>query len=106
MSLVLEYPWWFVLFCIVAGIAYSGVLYYRNNKLNELQGWLLKTLSVCRFIVITLLSFLLLSPLLNIIEREVEKPVIVIAQDNSESIVTGKDSSFYNHQYKQKLQKL
>ncbi len=106
MSILLEYPWWFVIFCITSGLLYSGVLYYRNNKLNELAKWLVKTLFVFRFVVVTLLSFLLLSPLLNSIEREVEKPVVVIAQDNSESIVIGKDSSFYQTQYKQKLQTL
>jgi len=106
MSIVLEYPSWFVVFCITSGLLYSGVLYYRNRKINELTEWLVKLLFVVRFVIITLLSFLLLSPLLNNIEREVEKPVIVIAQDNSQSIVIGKDSSFYRTEYKQKLQKL
>jgi hypothetical protein len=106
MNIVLEYSWWFVLFCIAAGLLYSGVLYYRNSKLKEQAKWLVNMLFVFRFIVVTLLSFLLLSPLLNSTEREVEKPVIVIAQDNSESVVIGKDSSFYHNAYKQNLQKL
>jgi hypothetical protein len=49
---------------------------------------------------------LLLSPLLKTVFREVEKPVIVIAQDNSESIVVGKDSTFYRTTYKKNLANL
>lgn len=106
MNIILEYPWWFVLFCIAAGVIYSGVLYYRNTFLKEQPQWLIKTLTAFRFVVVTLLTFLLLSPLLNTIIREVEKPVIIVAQDNSESLVIGKDSSLYRNQYKQNLQKM
>lgn len=63
-------------------------------------------MAVFRFITITLLAFLLLSPLIKTVKRTVEKPVIVIAQDNSESLVSGKDSAFYKKQYKESLQKL
>lgn len=38
--------------------------------------------------------------------REVEKPVIIIAQDNSESVILDKDSAFYRSEYKQKLEEL
>ena len=59
-----------------------------------------------RFFAVTVLSFLLLSPLLKSTNREVEKPIIIIAQDNSESLIVGKDSSFIKKEYKEKLQKL
>ena len=59
-----------------------------------------------RFFAVTVLSFLLLSPLLKSTNREVEKPIIIIAQDNSESLIVGKDSSFIIKEYKEKLQKL
>jgi len=41
----------------------------------------------------------LLSPLLKSVIRHLEKPIFIIAQDNSESIVIGKDSSYYKTQY-------
>lgn len=63
-------------------------------------------MAMFRFLAITILSFLLLAPLLKNINRQVEKPIIIIAQDNSESLVIGKDSTFYKTEYKQKLQKL
>ena len=52
-----------------------------------------------RFLSVSLIAFLLLSPLLKIIIRHTEKPVIIFAQDNSQSILTGKDSLFYKNEY-------
>lgn len=59
-----------------------------------------------RFIAVSLLAFFLLGPLIKSITREVEKPVIVLAQDNSESLLIGKDSTFYQGEYLQQLQRL
>lgn len=106
MKLTTEYPLWFTIFCIAAGITYAGILYFRDKKLNELSVWIVRTMAAFRFVVITLLSFLLLSPLLKTVSREVEKPVIIVAQDNSESVVVGKDSAFYKKEYKRNLQQL
>ncbi len=106
MNLILEYPWWFIIFCIAAGITYAGVLYYRDKRLKEMSVWIIRLMAAFRFAVISILSFLLLSPFLKTVNREVEKPVIIIAQDNSESLVIGKDSAFYKKEYKQQLQKL
>jgi hypothetical protein len=45
-----------------------------------------------RFIVVSMLCFLLLGPMLRTIMRTVEKPVIILALDNSQSIIASKDS--------------
>jgi hypothetical protein len=103
IGLVTEYPIWFILFCLLAGTGYAALLYYKEQKLIEVQAWLKWLLVVFRFIVITLLSFLLLSPLLKTIQREVEKPIVVVAQDNSESILIHPDSAYYKNKYKQEL---
>lgn len=63
-------------------------------------------MAVFRFLVVTILCILLLSPLLKTVNRSTEKPVVIIAQDNSESLVVTKDSNFYKKEYKQNLQKL
>ncbi|HVA97875.1 MAG TPA: hypothetical protein VNG53_03190, partial [Bacteroidia bacterium] len=59
-----------------------------------------------RFLTVTILAFLLLSPLLKIISRTTQKPIIVVAQDNSYSLLLTKDSVFYKNQYKENLQNL
>lgn len=106
MNIVTEYPLWFVIFCIAAGITYAGILYYRNQKLQELPLGFIRLIACFRFLTVTLLSFLLLSPLLKTMDREVEKPLIIVAQDNSESIVAGKDSAYYRTEYRKNLQKM
>jgi hypothetical protein len=105
MNLILEYPWWFIIFCIAAGFLYSFILYRKDKQLNEFSVWIVRLIALFRFTAITILSFLLLSPLLKTINREVEKPVIILAQDNSESILLSKDSSFYRNDYLKSLQK-
>ncbi len=106
MNIVTEYPIWLSFCCILLGLLYAVVLYFRDKKLIETSIWLVRLMAAFRFLVITILSFLLLSPLLKTVNRSVEKPVIIVAQDNSESIKVGKDSTFYLSAYTQKLQKL
>lgn len=106
MNIVFEYPSWFILFCLIAGGAYAFVLYRNDKKLSEVSIRLIRIMAAFRFLVVSILAVLLLSPFLKTVERSVEKPVIIIGQDNSESLVTGKDSTFYNNEYKQKLAQL
>jgi hypothetical protein len=106
MSIVFEYPSWFILFCLAAGFTYAFILYRRDKKFTELSIRMVQLMASFRFISVSILALLLLSPLIKSVNREVEKPVIIIAQDNSESLIVGKDSSFYKTEYKTKLQKL
>jgi hypothetical protein len=59
-----------------------------------------------RFFTVSILSFLLLSPLLKKSSEIVEKPLILFAQDNSLSIAMGRDSSYYKKDYPASLDKL
>jgi len=103
MSIVTQAPGWLLVFCLLAGIVYAGALYFRD-RFNRTYGTPLATfLGVVRFACITLLALFLLKPLIKIIQRSVEKPIIVIAQDNSESLVVGKDSSYYTSDYRRQL---
>lgn len=106
LNIVLEYPWWFLIFCILAGAVYAFVLYFKNKKQDEVRKPVIWLMSVLRFLSVTILSFFLLAPLIKTVKRTVEKPIVVIAQDNSESLVAGKDSVFYKKEYKEKLAKL
>jgi hypothetical protein len=106
MNLVFEYPFWFSFFCLLTGFAYAFFLYRKDKRLSEISLWMIRSMAIFRFLAITVLSFLLLSPLLKTVNCEVEKPVIIVAQDNSQSLIVGKDSTFYKKEYKQNLQKL
>ena len=52
-----------------------------------------------RFIVVSLLVLMLFQPLLETIETRIEKPVVVLALDNSQSIVSAKDSNFIQTEF-------
>lgn len=106
LSIVTEAPSWFILLCILAGLVYAAILYFRDRKYEGITKRVLYFLSFLRFASITILAFLLLSPLMKTIFREVEKPVIVIATDHSESIVSGKDSLYYKNEFPKQLNDL
>ncbi len=85
-NLTFQYPIWFVLLCVLLGAAYALVLYFRDKTFHEQSERLNWILGAVRFITVTLLSLLLLSPLLKSVITESKKPVIILAQDQSESI--------------------
>ncbi len=93
-----DYPSWFWLLCFVAGGAYAALLYYREQKINSAveNKWIRRALTIFRFLAVSILAFLLLNPYLKSRLNETEKPVIIIAQDNSSSIAQQfKDSAAY-----------
>ncbi len=94
VKLITESPSWFIVLCLLAGAAYAIVLYRHDKLLPGARLWLLYTMAAFRFLVVSLLAFLLLTPLIRTSLQRVEKPVIIVAQDQSQSILTGADSSF------------
>ncbi len=106
MSIITQAPTWLIVVCLITGLAYAGALYFRD-RFNRTYGKSLATLlGILRFSCISLLAFFLLKPLIKSIDRKVEKPVIVIAQDDSQSLVVGNDSTYYKGKYKEDLRAL
>lgn len=99
MTLITEAPGWLIILCVFAGIAYAGALYFKD-RFNRNYGAPLATgLGVLRFISVTLIAMLLLRPMLRHFSYTEEKPIIVIAQDNSASLAASKDSTFLKENY-------
>jgi hypothetical protein len=92
-SLTLEYPTWALILCPIAGLLFAGLLYFRNRSIAELSKSALWTLSILRFLVVTIAIFLLLGPLVRYFDITIEPPVIAIVADNSSSLVMGEDSA-------------
>lgn len=106
MEIITQAPSWFILLCIIAGAVYAGALYFRD-KFNRTYGSrLAAVLGVLRFFAVTLLCFFLLKPLIKTIHRDVEKPLILIAQDNSESLSMGKNNVDWKTKYTAQLSQL
>ena len=106
MELITELPLWFLIFCVLLGAAYAFILYYREKSLADTPGYVKGMMAAFRFIAITLIAVLLLSPLIRTTETESEKPIVIIAQDNSESIVVNKDSAYYRNEFPESLKNL
>ena len=93
-NITFQYPAWYLIFCVLLGLAYALILYYRSKDFGEhAPAWLTWGLGILRFLAVTLLSALLLSPLLKSLLTETKKPVVVLAQDVSESVVANMDEA-------------
>ncbi len=106
IRLVTEYPIWLSVLCLAFGAIAAYLLYGKLVRYDGLPAFLRNTMAVFRFLAVTILSFLLLSPLLKTLFRTVEKPVIVIAQDNSASLNLNTDSIFLKGEYSRKIANL
>ena len=62
-SISFQYPAWYIIFCMLAGITYALVLYFRDKTFLEQARVLNWGLGGFRFLTVTLLSILLLSPI-------------------------------------------
>ncbi len=87
-NISLQYPVWYLFLCVALGLGYALTLYFRDKTFAEQHPKLHKILGVLRFLSATLLAILLLQPLIKSILTETKKPVVVLAQDESESVGT------------------
>lgn len=106
MQLISNYPWYYTLLCFLAGFVFSAMLYVRDKHHAERPALLRYGLMGLRFVSVTLIALLLLDIFMKRLVNEVEKPVIIVVQDNSSSITAGKDSSFLKTDYLNSLSKL
>lgn len=89
-EIIFESSPYFIVLCVLAGIAYAGLLYYRAK--HPWSEFLNRWLFVFRTIIVAFLCFLLLGPIVRQIDTISEKPVFVILQDNSLSVAEVVDS--------------
>ncbi|WP_304063121.1 hypothetical protein [Pedobacter glucosidilyticus] len=93
-----EFSVWWILPCLGVGLLF-GWFFYRKELSQKSN--LYYFLFALRTIFISLLCFLLLAPLIKTQRKRTEKPLIVIAQDNSASIKSaGLDLQTYHKQFK------
>ncbi|WP_020601504.1 hypothetical protein [Spirosoma spitsbergense] len=90
-------PWW-ILVCLLVGAAYAWAMYQPLPRLAgpavggsgaTVGGFDKRTtygLAALRFVVVSFLCFLLLNPLIRSLRTFTEKPKVVLAIDNSESV--------------------
>lgn len=97
ISIITELPLIFLLLCLILGFVYAFLLYYKAViTFSKRITYLLFGL---RWIVVSLIAFLFLSPTIRSKSKEVDKPKILLLNDNSKSIKLNKDSTFYTQQF-------
>ncbi len=74
---------WFVILCLLAGLGYAFLLYKGKNPWTGKQSLLL---GAARFITVSIITFLLLGPLVRQIQNTIIEPAVVVSVDNSRSI--------------------
>ncbi|SDD66663.1 hypothetical protein SAMN05216464_102225 [Mucilaginibacter pineti] len=82
---------WWVPACLVLGVAYAWLLYRQPVNLGK--NFRL-ALAAIRAIVVFFIAILLVSPLVKTVKYDPQKPLVLIAQDNSSSINTFKPAGF------------
>ena len=103
MNIVSPYPIWYFIFCVILGAVLAFLLYRNDKKLSEFSKLTKGVLFSLRLLCISLLAAMLLSPLLKYFNKTVEKPIIIIAQDNSASMNMAADSVFVKGALQQQL---
>lgn len=89
MSLIFQSSPWWVAVCLLAGAVYAVSMYQPLPGATIPGGWgsrLNWGLALLRFVVVSLVAFLLLNPLIRSFQTYTEPPKIVLAIDNSESV--------------------
>lgn len=81
-----QYPSWFLLFCITLGIAAAVFLYRKDTTFRDQSVSLRTLMAVLRGLTVTVISALLLAPLLKWVQTRNEPPIVIIAEDQSASI--------------------
>ncbi|MFN6092878.1 MAG: hypothetical protein ACK44N_10725, partial [Bacteroidota bacterium] len=93
ISIITEYSIAFVFVCLALGGFFTYLLYRNSTYAKDLPKALFYTVTGARFLLISFLSFLLLGPMLKVITREVERPIVIVAVDRSKSMANTKDSA-------------
>lgn len=93
----------FFLGCVALGLLYAWLLYRGNKNLDKKLQYILATL---RVIVVSAIAWLLFAPLIKTLNYTLDKPIIIIGQDNSLSVGQIKAAGFDQNLYEQNLKKL
>ena len=101
-DLIISYSWWSIIPVLATGLAFAAILYFYNRK-NKLSTSITVILFIVRFLSVSLLAFLLLSPYLKSNIKHIEKPIIIVGIDNSASMIQTGDSLYYKNEFQPQL---
>jgi len=91
---------WWTPVCLLLGILYAWLMYRQPVNLSNKVRYILALL---RAVAVFFIAFLLVSPLIKSVTYQPQKPLVLIAQDNSSSITTFKPKSFDVNRFNNQL---
>ena len=106
MKFYFEYSPWLLIPMVIVAVAIAIFLYHKDKTFAEIEPWKKRLMTALRAIFIFLTLALLLNPIVKHITRDIRKPIVVIAQDNSKSILYNKDSAYYRTEYAKNISQL
>ncbi|MCS7028740.1 MAG: hypothetical protein NZ519_08240 [Bacteroidia bacterium] len=95
----------YVLLCVGAALSIAALLYWLKKE-TEFSTTIRLILFVLRFLVILLVLLLLLEPSWYKTYSKIEKPTILLIQDNSQSLLAQKDSAYIKGLYIAEMKKI
>lgn len=104
--MVFEYSYWWILPMLSLSGAVAYLKFRKISKLPDFSFGLALFIASLRFLVTFILLVLLLNPALSFVRNIEEKPLLIVAGDNSVSIPRNKDSLYYQTEYKESLNRL
>jgi len=90
MDIQFQYPLYYLIFPLLLALAGSGVLYFKSRSFTRAEGkplFLMPLLTGLRFLLLFIIGLLLLSPFLKTRKTESLKPLIILAVDQSSSVL-------------------
>lgn len=85
-NITFQYPTYYIIACLALGLLGAFLLYWREKKFSGYTQWVLGILAFLRFLAISGLAALLLSPLIKSDKEEIKSPKIILLEDISESV--------------------
>ena len=79
-----DYPIYYLFICLFIAFFYAYILYKNEKNIRSIN--FIRCLFLFRFFSIIFISFLLLNPKYKSEISTIEKPIVIIAKDNSESL--------------------
>ena len=89
-ALIFEYSPLFLIICVLLGLGYALLLYKKQGPWGAFWN---KVLFGTRWAAVTVISMLLVSPILKQVQNEIERSTFVVAIDNSRSVPSSVDST-------------
>jgi hypothetical protein len=98
----IEYPLWLIVIPLAVGLLFSSLLYVKNKNNKIGANWTI-FLFVIRFFSSALIVLLLLSPFIKTTKKHIQKPKLLFAIDNSQSMIYSSDSNFLINKFPNEL---